>query len=184
MKYHSPHKLGYDAILEIYAPTSPLDVDIGVLTTTIALEMRLSYQQHLQTIGLQGKNDQDKKLLMGKTFDFFLALFLPLAQVYHGINRVTQLDQNSSNKTQAYHIKMNINLKRSSGQAVNPGEKFKSVISALKKADPNLPLLPLSTSSNDTTIHRIAHVLTRSPDLKNYLEYKLTNYQVECIFWI
>ena len=123
--------------------------------------------------------------MMGKILDLSLAVFLPPpTQVYHGINWVNQLDQNSFNEKRVYHIKMNIDLKRLSGQAVNPGEKFKSVISALKKVDPELLLLPLSTSANDTIIHRIAHVPTRSPDLEKYLEYKLTNYQVECIFRI
>ena len=81
-------------------------------------------------------------------------------------------------------MKMNIDLKNHNGRGINPGERFKQVISILKKADPNLLLLPLPKSSTDTIIHQIPHIPTQTPDLKNYLKYKMGNYQVECIFRI
>ena len=79
---------------------------------------------------------------------------------------------------------MNINLKQSKGRTINPGDKFKTTISILKKTDPNLLILLHVSSNTDTIIHRIAHIPTKSPDLENCFESKLTPYQVECVFKI
>ena len=79
---------------------------------------------------------------------------------------------------------MNIDLRKHNTRAVNPGEKFKATIAILKRADPNLLILPLTLSSLDTILHQISNVPTTSPDLENYYEYKMKNFQVESMFQI
>ena len=79
---------------------------------------------------------------------------------------------------------MNVDLRKHNTRAVNPGEKFKATITILKQADPNLLILPLTLSSLDTILHRIATVPTASPELENYYEYKIKNFQVESMFRI
>ena len=50
--------------------------------------------------------------------------------------------------------------------------------------DPNLLILPLTSSSSDTILHQIANVPTTSPELENYFEYKMKNFQVESMIRI
>ena len=69
---------------------------------------------------------------------------------------------------------MNINLKQHKGCAIKPGVKFKSTILALKKMDPYLLILPLVSATMDTIIHQITHVPSKSLNLDNYFESKLT----------
>ena len=106
----------------------------------------------------------------------------PPAQIYHGINKVPATDPNKEIEMREYNIKLNMDLKRFPGRAVNPGEKFKHTISILKKADPELLLLPLPNSNTDTIITRIVHIPSSGKDLDDYLEYKMATNQIECFF--
>ena len=64
------------------------------------------------------------------------------------------------------------------------GTLSKKNIRVLKRADPILLVLPLKNSTTDTILHRIAHVPSKGEDLKNYLDYKMGKFQVECLFKI
>ena len=106
----------------------------------------------------------------------------PPAQIYHGINKAPETDSNNETEMIEYNIKLNMELKRFLGRAVNPGEKFKHTISILKQADPDLLLLPLPNSNTDTIITRIVHIPSSGKDLDNHLEYKMGTNQIESFF--
>ena len=55
--------------------------------------------------------------------------------------RVFQNNHNKATETRAYNIKMNIDLRKYKTRAINSGEKIKSTIATLKRADPNLLIL-------------------------------------------
>ena len=59
---------------------------------------------------------------------------------------------------------------------------FKQNIAILKQADPSLLVLPFKSDNTDTILHQIAHIPINDDDLKNYLEYKMGNFQVESLF--
>ena len=64
------------------------------------------------------------------------------------------------------------------------GDIFQKIIGVLKRADPTLLVLPLKNATTDTIFHRIAHIPSNGEDLKNCLEYKMGNFQVESLFKI
>merc|ERR1712183_888533 len=84
--------------------------------------------------------------------NFSGAFPVPPVRLNRGIGASSH-DNHDALETRTYNIKMNIDLRKHTTRAINPGEKFKSTIAILKRSDPNLLILPLTLSSSDTILH-------------------------------